>query len=673
MKNRQAWIVAGSSVYLVVGAIACLYLAGALLFLLNKTMPTDLRWDTWWTALQAIEHYPTIEKNVWFSMTAALVLIFVALPLTVAAHSRKDRALHGDARFATPAEVRKLGLMTERPGIVVGKLGSKYLILPGQQFVLMAAPTRSGKGVGVVIPNLLNWPESVVVTDIKGENFQVTSGFRAAHGQEVYLFAPFAEDGRTDRWNPFDGVSSRPELRAGELLTIAQALYPTGELRKDSFWNEQAQNVLLGLALYLLETPGRLCSFGELHAEASGRGGPVRVHLERIIAKGRDATPPLSATCLEALGRVVSMSDNTLSSVMATFSGPLTVYANPLVDAATRTTDFDLGAVRKRRISIYIVIPPNRLADAGALMNLFYSQLIMSNTQVLPEHDSSLKHQCLLLMDEFTAMGRLAVLAKSVGFVAGYGLRLLPVLQSIAQLRATYGEQDARNFVANHAMQIVFAPRELQDAQEYSEALGYLTDERESISRSRTLGAAFSTHQRGMTESRSRNAQRRALMLPQELRELDPAKQIIFLEAARPILCDKIRYYDDPVFTERLYEPVGISIRERFVPPVPIEPFPEYDRVNATEEQTSNIVEHMVTGQGAFAPPPVAPERRGKPAIWDEDLLGKTEEIRMRWVENNRLHREAPAMLAREASSDEQDDDQGDPAFNTLAPARSVR
>lgn len=603
MSAKRALVAVGLVGYAAIGAVAVAYLAGVIWMITNKTWPAGVEWDTWWAMAMNLSEYPTQRGRVAFALIAAIVAVFVVPPLVVAQALQRPRSLYGDARFARFDEIRAQGLLSDEPGVVVGRVGRKYLIFPGQRFVLLAAPTRSGKGVGVVIPNLLNWPESVVVTDIKGENFEITSGFRRACGQEVYRFAPFDEDGRTHRWNPFDAVSRDPLLRPGEVLAIAQAVYPSDERVRDSFWNEQARNLLLGLALYLLETPGRTCSFGELNREASGRGQPLRTHLLSIIEAGAAPASRLSPTCLEALGRAVSMSDNTLSSTVATFTGPLTIYSNALVDTATSVSDFELKDVRLRPISIYICIPPNRLADAGLLLNLFYTQLINLNTQELPVANARLKHQCLLLMDEFTAMGRLNVLAKAVGYLAGYNLRVLPVLQSIAQLRGTYGDADARTFQSNHAMQIVFAPRELTDAQEYSEALGYTTELRETRGLSRSYHGPLG-HGRGVTESSNRAEHRRALMLPQELRELPHDKQIIFLEGSRPILCDKIRYFEDPVFQSRLYEPAHVTRLAPLRDAHPVEVrFPEYDRANVTDDQAKEIVKFWTNGLGVFAEP----------------------------------------------------------------------
>lgn len=553
MRPRRYAIAAGITVYVLLGSIACLYLAGAIYYVANHLVPSNLSWDTWLTHWDQYANVAQQRGKLQFAAGAALFIVF-AVPLLIASVlANKARPLHGDARFAHAGEIAAAGLYTEARGILIGRQGGRYLVFGGQQFVLLAAPTRSGKGVGVVIPNLLNYPDSVVVLDIKLENFKITSGFRAAHGQSVFLFNPFAEDGCTHAWNPLDGIRRASHLRVGDILAITQVLYPNEQTR-ETFWNDQARNLFMGLTLYLLDTPALPCTMGELLRQSSGKGQSLKEYLQGILTKRANGPQALADTCQDALNRFISTSDNTLSGILATFNAPLTIFANPIVDAATRRSDFDPGKVRQQRMSIYLGIPPNRLSDAALLMNLFFSQLINLNTQELPEANSNLKYQCLLLLDEFTAIGKIGILARGVAFMAGYNLRMLPIVQSIAQLQSVYGDRDTRTFVTNHAVQIVFAPREQRDALEYSEMLGYLTETQRSRSITRPRG--FNPHAGSMSENES--VQRRALLLPQELKELGDTKAIIFAENCKPILCEKNRYYDDAVFKHRLLPAVQI-------------------------------------------------------------------------------------------------------------------
>lgn len=449
--------------------------------------------------------------------------------------------------------MRQIAPAKSQPTLVVGRWRGRYLRFAGQQFVLLAAPARSGKGVGIVIPNLLSYSDSVVVLDIKQENFRLTAGFRRAHGQAVYLFNPFAEDGRTHRYNPLSVIADGM-FRVGDILAIGYVLYPAGG--HDEFWKDQARNLLLGLVLLLWDlrearragasgVPDYPITMGEVLRQSSGNGLPVKTYLNRMLIQYRQY---LSRACIDALNRFLTNDDKVLASILATFNAPLTIWANPIVDAATSANDFDLRDVRRRKMSVYLGVTPDHLSEAAILMNLMFSQLVNLNTKELAEDNPALKYQCLLLLDEMTAIGKIQIIARAVAYMAGYNLRLLSIVQSDSQLESVYGRADARTIVTNHAMQILFAPREQKDANAYSEMLGTRTERSRTTSRSNGMFGARG----GATESFS--DQRRALMLPQEIKELDRDKEIILLENTKPILADRICYWRDRAFTSRVVD-----------------------------------------------------------------------------------------------------------------------
>ena len=546
--KRVAWVLA-ILLYIPVGLVGADCLAGVLFDVTNKRVPESLSLDRWPEAWQAYREDATQRKRLQFSAGLGLFTLFGLPVLLGLSLTQRTRPLHGDARFANPSEIAGAGLYGEQ-GIIVGKVGRRYLIYGGQEFVLLAAPTRSGKGVSLVLPNLLHYDDSVVVLDIKLENFAYSSKFRQRHGQEVYLFNPFGQDQRSHRWNPLDAVPRDPHLRVGEIQAIGQVLYPTEHV-KEAFWNESARNLFLGLCLYLIETPTLPCTLWELLRQASGNGQPIKDYLQGLMTTRGTGEPPLSEDCTGALHRFCATSDNTMAGILATFTAPLTIFSNPIVDAATSATEIDLSAVRKRRMSIYVGIPANRLSDASLLVNLFFSQLIHHNTVELPATNPALKYHCVLFLDEFPAIGRVEILAKAVGFLAGYNLRLVPIIQSLSQLASIYGEKDARTFVTNHACQVLFAPREQQDAQEYSQMLGTYTAKAVSTGLSQPRGWG---HTRQASTSSNISDHARPLMLPQELKELGPTRQIITLTNTKAILCDKACFYLDPIFVNRLKE-----------------------------------------------------------------------------------------------------------------------
>lgn len=558
-RKAAAWI------FGLVGLITLGYagycLAGVLFLVLNKANPAQARPGSIVRYWQLYADDPAQRRKLVAAIAIPSVLQ-LAVPAALVAATRPRRRLHGDARFANAAEVAASGLTgpsgrgsgNDRsghggPGILVGRYNGRYLSLPGQLSVMLSAPTRSGKGVSVVIPNLLNWPDSAVVLDIKGENHEITAGYRSARGQAVYAFSPFDGGARSHRWNPLSAVRTSALHRAGDLLNIGQVLYPNdgGGTSSEGFFNDQARNLFLGLGLLLLESPGLPRTIGEMLRQASGKGHPLREHLARTIAARADTDNPLSGECRDALGRLLSNSDNTMSSIVATFSAPLTLFADAIVDAATSANDFDLGEVRRQRMTVYVRIPPNRLAAARPLLDLFFSQLVDLNTQCLPAQDPSLKYQCLLVDDEFAAMGRVPAIVNAAPYLAGYWLRLLTVIQAMSQLDAIYGDKHARTFATNHGLQILFAPREQRDADDYSAMLGFYTERATSRGTSRS----FSAH--GHTSvSQNDSEQRRALLMPQEFKELGRHQLVIVLENCKPILAQKICYFRDRNFKARL-------------------------------------------------------------------------------------------------------------------------
>ena len=547
---------AGLFVLIVFCGLACaaVYLSAVIFLLLNKVHPRHADFMSIATYWDAYADDPKRRKQLIGSVAASGIGLLLVLPFSLIVAARRQRPLHGDARFANETEIVRAGLLDcdgadRSPRIIVGRHRGRFLTLPGQLSVMLSAPTRSGKGVGVVVPNLLNWPDSVVVLDIKGENHEITAGYRAAHGQCVYAFSPFDEQACSHRWNPLTPVRTSPLHRVGDLLAIGQVFFPndgTGT-SSEAFFNDQARNLFMGLGLYLLETPSLPRTVGEMLRQSSGKGQPLKDHLSAALAQRIKDDNPLTDECTDALQRLLSNSDNTLSSIVSTFNAPLTIFADAIVDAATSADDFKLEDLRRRRMSIYVRVPPNRLANARPLLNLFFSQLVSLNTQQLPEQDPSLKVQCLLVNDEFAALGRVGLISTAAAFLSGYNLRLLTVVQAMSQLDALYGEKEARTFATNHGLQILYAPREQRDADEYSAMLGHFTERATSRSHSRSFG-----HHGHSSSGRNESDQRRALLLPQEFKELGPERLVVIFENCKPILGEKIRYHRDKVFKERL-------------------------------------------------------------------------------------------------------------------------
>ena len=531
------------------------YASGFLFLAFNKVDPTQagllsiLDYWQWYRGTAA-------DKKLKAAILISTVVFMLIVPIGVYAATLDKRSLHGDARFARAPEIEKAGLFVKdpkEPVILIGKFRDKWLGLGGQRFVMLSAPTRSGKGVGVVIPNLLNWPHSVVVNDIKDECFKLTAGFRAACGQRVYRWAPFDPEGRTCQYNPLAYLDPRSPRLVSDVISLGLLFYPDdakGSSSSDKFFNDQARNLFLAFALYLIATPDRPRTMGELLRLCSGDGKSLKETLSLMLSERQSGPRPLRDECVQAFSRFLSAPENTLGSILSTFNAVLTMWADETVDAAMSGNSFDLRDLRRVPTTVYIHVPANRRGSAKLLINVFFSQLCEISTETLPEADSSLRHQVLLLLDEFPSLGRVGAVSESIAYLAGYNIRLLTITQSHAQLVERYGEHEARNFVTNHGLQVLYTPRELADAEEYSKRLGNFDYAAQSRGRSSSTGRSSSS-----SSSTNTSMQRRALMLPQELRAMPFEREVIDLEGCRPIEADKILYWKEPVFQSRLLPP----------------------------------------------------------------------------------------------------------------------
>jgi type IV secretion system protein VirD4 len=604
------------------------YLGGGIFMVAHQHKFTDA---SPLTLYQYWFYYGTNKSVVrWLYISGAIAFVVTVAPTYLFLGPAK-RSLFGDARWAKTGEIRKAGLLGTK-GIIVGLYVRTYLMFEGSQHVILSAPTRSGKGVGIVIPNLLTWSDSVVVLDIKQENHGITSAYRRKYGQPCFLFNPAAADYRTHRYNPLAYVSEDPNFRIDDIQKIANMLFPDQQ-GVDPIWTATPRSLFLGIVLYLLETPGKLVTLGQVLREslADGDGakyftgiiaarslgeriqqtssqdakiqaardiqailadkGKAPEHHPRLtdmavwlqlspayrdavaqeveeIRKSQPRAPDLvalaaavpidaasskigkalSGGCIRALNSYISIAaETTRAGIMTGFRSRLELWYNPLVDAATSANDFDLRDVRKKRMSIYLGVTPDNLDRMAPLLNLFFQQLIDLNTRELPEQNPALKHQCLLLADEFTAMGKIQVLSKGISYIAGYGLRMLPIIQSPAQVVEVYGKHAAETFTTNHALQIVFPPKatETETAESISKWLGYQTVKGVSESKGKSLLSK-------REKSESTSDQRRALLLPQEITNLGKTTEIVVLEDCPPILARKIRYYEDRTFVDRL-------------------------------------------------------------------------------------------------------------------------
>lgn len=538
--------------------VICNYLAGALCLLFFNQDPQLVQINTYWYAWQHSYAPSKTSKIVVLSGGLSLFFCFLPVFLFFVTSQKKNPNLHGQAHFATEKEISNQGFFSST-GLIVGQWGKRFLRFPGTEFVLLSAPTRSGKGVSTVIPTLLSFTDSVVVLDIKGENFQTTSRYRSEHlGHQVFYWNPFSEN--STRWNPLSYVSNHQHLMARDLMALAVIIYPDDP--HNPFFSNSSRNMFVALGLLVLESPELTHTIGEIVRQATGKGIGLREYLLTVLRKRSQRSELSSKTssvqnafisnfssqCVDSIHSLLQNSDETLKNIQSSFMAPLSPWLIPLVDKATSENDFDLRQLRQQKITIYLHIPAGEILQAGFILNLFFSQLINENVRELPEENSLLRYQCLLLLDEFSSIGKIDIIAKAIGFIAGYNLRLLMVIQDKAQLVACYGKEDAQNIISNMGLLVCFTPKQLEEAENLSKIIGDRSVTVHSVQHANVgilNGGQYS-------QSLSVSEQKRPVMLPQELLSLSHKKLLLIRPGMSVINAKKIFYYENSYFFSKL-------------------------------------------------------------------------------------------------------------------------
>lgn len=506
--------------------------------------------------------------------------------LMMAPNVFKRTKLHGTARWANKRDARKAGLHS-RSGILLGRAHARDLRLGGTEHVIVEAPTRAGKGVGVVIPNLLDWEGSAVILDVKQENYTATAGYRVKElGQIVYLIDPLNESGKTSRYNPLGYIRRDDPVNViHEMQKVGIMLYPE-PLHGDAFWLDMARTAFIGIGAYVAACADKPFTIGQIYREITGASSQKSVM--RLVSRMEREGTPLSKEAASALSSYANNSDNTYAGIRSTVLSKINLWVNPYVDAATSESDFALEDLRlggrdqsgnRRAISLYLGVSPNDIETIQPLYNLIVQQIIDRNVREL--YDDERMYKVLVVLDEFARLGQSTILAQAFSYVAGYGLRLLPVVQSRSQLRAIYGQDVAKEIMTNCGAEVVFGVKEDDICSELERRIGYYTFKSES--RSRKMSEMFDT-------SRSRSDQRRALMMAQEIRDMPPTDALIFRANTPAIKAKKIRYFKERRYMKRILPAPIVSAREveRDTPALP-----EFDDVNdETLSDTDACSEH---------------------------------------------------------------------------------
>jgi len=512
---------------------------------------------------------PIVMQRIQAIGAGVALMVIAAIGIKVLTDSEKP---YGDARFATEKEIQKSNLR-DKQGLVLGKKNGKFLVNDGQTHVLVTAPTGSGKGVGIVIPNLLSWNGSAVVLDVKGENCKITSGFRKSWGQNIVVFSPLS--GATHRYNPFDQIKALPEeRRLTSLQNMANTLLPDPE-RGEAVWAQQGRALFVGLSLYLLAAPDREATLGELLRHLQTEQETTEI-CKVIIADYRDILDPAS---IRALANFSQQEKKLAESVKLGLVGALSLWENPLVDAATSATDFDINALRREATTIYIVVGISDMRTLRPLIKLFIEQIYAAQLRSEPEADEP--HKVLFLLDEFESLGTMTSVVDNLPFVRSYAVRMMLIIQGLTQLDQRYGEAGREKILQSSAHQIYFASNDMKTTQYISTRLGQ-----------KTIKSKSKSHSVGGNRSRSQSSMGRSLMMPQEVSRLPSAEQILLVEGQYPVKANKVRYYDDNAFKKRLgFNPVQAPEIKAVSKPSPIFETDVIDK--ATEEKIANMASDL--------------------------------------------------------------------------------
>jgi type IV secretion system protein VirD4 len=351
---------------------------------------------------------------------------------------------YGSARWASAREIERAGLHRDA-GVLLGAHGGDYLRHDGPEHVMAFAPTRSGKGVGLVVPTLLSWTGSAVVHDIKGENWTLTAGWRARFSH-CLLFNP--TDVRSARYNPLLEVR-RGANEVRDVQNIADILVdPEGALERRNHWEKTSHSLLVGAILHILyadedKTLARVATF------LSDPQRSFAATLRRMMTTnhlGSDEAPRVHPVVASAARELLNKSENERSGVLSTAMSFLGLYRDPTVAEVTSRCDWRIADLLDgaRPVSLYLVIPPSDISRTKPLIRLVLNQIGRRLTEQLDTSaGSGERHKLLMMLDEFPALGRMDFFETSLAFMAGYGIRAFLIAQSLNQIEKAYGEHNA--------------------------------------------------------------------------------------------------------------------------------------------------------------------------------------------------------------------------------------
>jgi type IV secretion system protein VirD4 len=529
----------------------------------------------WWFHFDAYAPHVFSEAG---SMAAASGFVGCAAAVSGSlwrARQLRNVTTFGSARWAFEGDIRRAGLF-DAAGVFLGKFGHSYLRHDGPEHVMAFAPTRSGKGVGLVVPTLLGWTGSAVIHDIKGENWQLTAGWRSRFSH-CLLFNP--TDARSARYNPLLEVRrGADEVR--DVQNIADILVdPEGALDRRNHWEKTSHSLLVGAILHILyadpdKTLARVATF------LSDPQRPFAATLRTMMTTnhlGTPNAPQVHPVVASAARELLNKSENERSGVLSTAMSFLGLYRDPTVAAVTAASDWRIADLveGKHPVSLYLVVPPSDISRTKPLIRLVLNQVGRRLTEQLHADNKSGRHRLLMMLDEFPALGRLDFFETNLAFLAGYGVRAFLIAQSLNQIEKAYGEHNS--ILDNCHVRVAFATNDERTAKRISDALGTATEQRAMRNYAGHRLAPWLAH---VMVSRQETA--RALLTPGEVMQLPPSDELVLVAGHPPVRAKKLRYFEDSTFKSRVL-PTPLLRDDRY-PDLP-NPRPDdwADRVRGTD------------------------------------------------------------------------------------------
>jgi type IV secretion system protein VirD4 len=501
----------------------------------------------WWLVYDA--YAPRIfVQGACIAASGGILSMLVAFAMSIwRAREARTAATYGSARWATASEVRAAQLMGA-DGVVLGRFGRQYLRHNGPEHVLCFAPTRSGKGVGLVVPTLLTWPGSCIVHDIKGENWNLTSGFRALHGR-VLLFDP--TNRRSAAYNPLLEVR-RGEWEVRDVQNIADVLVdPEGALEKRNHWEKTSHSLLVGAILHVLyaEEDKTLAGVANFLSDPKR---PIEATLNAMMTTAHLGNSGPHSVIASAARELLNKSENERSGVLSTAMSFLGLYRDPVIAEVTRRSDWQIRDIVEGRqpASLYLVVPPSDISRTKPLIRLILNQIGRRLTEDLDAQKH--RHRLLLMLDEFPALGRLDFFESALAFMAGYGLKSFLIAQSLNQIEKAYGANNS--ILDNCHVRVCFASNDERTARRVSDALGMATELR---AMKNYAGHRLSPWLGHLMVSRQETA--RPLLTPGEVMQLPPDDELVLISGCAPIRAKKARYFEDERFRQRLMPPAKLG------------------------------------------------------------------------------------------------------------------